>query len=438
MLVASRRLLSLIAMVPALAALGVPTQALAEPAAHLDLRTSGQGRIVAAITDATAEESAEVVCENLDVEQRATCRASYVPGRVVTLRADPFGSSSFGSWSDDRCPEERVCTLVIERGDQTVVASFSPQRLIVSVSNNTLTPGALTSTPPGLTCERDALDGPGVTLDGVKQFCKGDFALSTKVKLNADGPEPAWGPSVIRDDCDTIVDADCSLTVHSTRQVALNFGGPLDWDVGEPGDVGVAFRVAKDGTGSGTVRSESLDCGGSCDATLDFGDRQTLVADAERGSRFVRWRGACAASPRCTLAVGPVTRVTAVFDSLGTSPENQASSKPSGTKSQQSKRGPRSQPRFVARVGRVAVRGARPRRVHFTISVNARSSIRAVLENARGRRVSSRTWAVRRGKRVLRLSVPRHARRGTYVLKITARDRAGDVKRFERRVHVRR
>jgi hypothetical protein len=273
----------------------------------------------------------------------------------------------------------------------------------------------------------------------------GEFDLSTTVKLNATGMDPEWGPGVFGDDCDAIEGAECSLKVHSRRLVGLQFGLPHVWDLGQPGDVGVVFRVAKDGTGSGTVRSRSLDCGDSCDATLDFGDRQTLVATAERGSRFVRWSGACKASPRCTLAVGPVTRVTAVFDSEGRPPET----KPSGTNGsdaepprstpQQSKRERRSSSAFAASVSRrIVVRGARSRRVLFTVGVNARSSIRAVLENARGRRVSSHNWSVRRGKRVLQLRVPTSAGRGTYVLKITARDRTGNVKQFKRRVRLHR
>jgi hypothetical protein len=128
-----------------------------------------------------------------------------------------------------------------------------------------------------------------------------------------------------------------------------------------------------------------------------------------------------------------------VFDTVGkpagTTP---AGTTPAGTKPQRSKRGEGTRAPFVARVGPIVVPGAGPRRVHFTVSVNARSSIRAVLENARGRPVSSRTWQVERGERVLRLRVPRRARRGSYVLRITARHKAGDIKRFTRRVRLRR
>ncbi|MEA2233251.1 MAG: hypothetical protein QOD83_3067 [Solirubrobacteraceae bacterium] len=435
MLVGNRRLLDLIAVVGTLASLGLPAQSLPAPA-HLDLRVKGQGRIVATIEQPTAAEQADVACIN-------SCPLDYLPDRVVTLKAEGLGAASFGFWSDDRCPPGPVCKLVIDSDDQTVVASFSPQPVLVAVSNNSLKPGSLTSTPPGLTCDHE------FTLPGMKQLCHGEFPLSTEVKLKAEGVTPVWGPGLDGHPCDAVEGATCSLTVRSQRRVALNFGGPKVWPTSDPGDIGVVFRVAKDGTGSGTVRSQLLDCGASCHASIGFGKPQTLVADAARGSRFVGWRGACDASPRCTLEVGPVTRITAVFDSASPpgsqppetkSPEIKASgTQPVTSQPEQSKQRPRSQSPFVARVGRrIVVRGVPPRRILFTVGVNARSSIRAVLANARGQLVSSHTWTVGSGSRMLRLGLPRRARRGTYVLKVTARDGADNVKRFERRVRLRR
>jgi hypothetical protein len=83
------------------------------------------------------------------------------------------------------------------------------------------------------------------------------------------------------------------------------------------------------------------------------------------------------------------------------------------------------------------VRGTRPRRILFRVTVNARSSIRVVLAKAHGRTVTSRSWNVRPGIRALHLPVPKRAERGAYVLTITARDGAGAVERFQRRVRLR-
>jgi hypothetical protein len=232
--------------------------------------------------------------------------------------------------------------------------------------------------------------------------------------------------------------------------VRVKFGEPSPYPEPPPedSDVGVVFRVARRGTGSGTVRGTAggLDCGRKCSAILDFGSEQTLVADPDHGSRFVRWRGACATAPRCTLAVGPVTRVTALFAKERPPVSRPTTSGPLASRPSRSAPAPRSprqaqgpERRFIVLVGRrVAVRGVRPRRVTLPVRVNARSSIRLVLEHTRGHLVSSRTWEVRRGRRVLRLRVPARARRGTYVLRIKAQDRRGHVKGFERRVRLRR
>jgi hypothetical protein len=123
-----------------------------------------------------------------------------------------------------------------------------------------------------------------------------------------------------------------------------------------------------------------------------------------------------------------VTRVTAVFDAV----------KPLASQSQPPTRAPKSKQQFVAVVGQPVVRGVRPRRILITVRVNAPSSIAAMLTSARRRRVIYHSWQVASGSRVLRLSAPKRARRGMYVLRLTARDRDGHVKRFERRVRLRR
>jgi hypothetical protein len=425
---------SMIALVGALTALGFPTQPLADPPAEsallvLVVNTPGQGSIVTTIEDA-AGDITKVVCRD------QKCPARYRAGQVLTLRAHAYGFSKFGFWSDDRCPPKPVCTLAMDPGEQAVVATFTPQLLSVLLSNDSVERGQLTSEPEGeppnpfwgQSCESDEIASNVHSQVWCREF---PASKETGVKLTGKGIEPFW----LADDdaCDAIVGTECSLVPNSRRQVALHFGGPVV-PFSSPGDLDVMFRIAKGGTGSGTVRSESLDCGDKCEKELRFGERQTLVANAEASSRFVGWRGACAASPQCELNAGPVTRVTAVFDTVG----KPSGTTPSGTTPQRSKRGGSTQTPFVARIGRILVPGARPRRVHFTVSVNARSSIRAVLENARGRPVSSRAWEVERGERVLRLRVPRRARRGSYVLKITARHKPDDVERFTRRVRLRR
>jgi Subtilase family/Divergent InlB B-repeat domain len=76
------------------------------------------------------------------------------------------------------------------------------------------------------------------------------------------------------------------------------------------------LTVARSGTGSGTVGASgaAIQCGLFCRDRLDAGAVVTLAAIPARGSRFLRWRGACR-GPRPTCLVrmtGPATAV-AVF-----------------------------------------------------------------------------------------------------------------------------
>jgi hypothetical protein len=52
--------------------------------------------------------------------------------------------------------------------------------------------------------------------------------------------------------------------------------------------------------------------------------------------------------------------------------------------------------------------------------------------------VTTHIWKLEPGRRELRLRVPRRARQGRYLLRVTARDRHGHAKRFERDVRLRR
>jgi hypothetical protein len=447
----NRRLLGLIVLTCTFAATGAAAPSLADPpTAGLGLFANGPGRIVATMEGTAKEGARTVVCMSND----SSCGATYRVGQLVTLKAVPDrGSSSFEFWSDDRCPQRPECKISVESSGD-VVASFSPQLVSVAIFNYSGDPAIVRSTPSGLTCMVPANDS---------QMCIGEFALFTSVKLAAQGVSPGWGT-----ECDTRAAATCSLTVHSKRDVGVNFSEPPPsgggvGQIGQPlRSVGLIFRVATLGTGSGTVRSASrdLDCGRRCTTNLGFGSQQTLIARPDRGSRFVRWRGACTTAPKCTLEVGPVTRVTAVFAKADlpvsrppvSNPSPPAAplpgppvSKPPGANPTASNPRPaplqpqRPQRPFVVQVDRrVVVRGVRPQRVAVTVRVNARSSMRLMLENTRGHVVTSDTRYIRRGRRVLLLSVPEHAKAGKYLLTIEAQDEHGHLKRFKRSVRLRR
>jgi hypothetical protein len=76
-----------------------------------------------------------------------------------------------------------------------------------------------------------------------------------------------------------------------------------------------ALQVARAGTGSGRVSSApaGIDCGGSCAASFAGGTQVTLTAEADGGSSFAGWEGACSGTGACTVTMDAARSVTARF-----------------------------------------------------------------------------------------------------------------------------
>jgi hypothetical protein len=74
--------------------------------------------------------------------------------------------------------------------------------------------------------------------------------------------------------------------------------------------------VSRAGRGSGTVGGSGaeIQCGEFCSDRLDAGTVVTLTAAPSRGSRFLRWRGACRGTRRyCAVRMSARTTAVAVF-----------------------------------------------------------------------------------------------------------------------------
>ena len=358
----------------------------------------------------------------------------FTQGDVVTLTAISAETTSFTGWSDDRCPAGpvRTCTLTLD-SEQSVVALFSPLSLTVR-TNYPAEPleaydqGVVTITPAG---------GPQCTAidNGLLNEC-GPYPLFSVLAVTATGNAPQWDP----DHCTGPVQtggqganatATCTVVLLGNQHVGVGFSGagpPLL----VPGRVDVTFRVRTRGSGSGTVKGPGIDCGTDCSTKVRFGDPVTLLAVADEGSRFVRWRGGCGTSAKCPLQANDTTP-SAEFERLARSSER-------APKGQAPPRASARRARFSARVGKITTsgRGSR-RRIRIPVAVSAAAGAHARLVRD-GRRVASLKRSVAPGgTRILRLRVPSRARSGRYVLKLTIRasDGSGSV-RVQRRVRVRR
>jgi hypothetical protein len=73
------------------------------------------------------------------------------------------------------------------------------------------------------------------------------------------------------------------------------------------------LNVSIGGSGRGAVTGGGISCPSSCSSSYPRGTPVTLSATPSPGSVFSGWGGSCAGSASCTLPIGRVTEVSAVF-----------------------------------------------------------------------------------------------------------------------------
>jgi hypothetical protein len=420
---------ALIAVLAICALVASPSAASPEPPAaaadaetvELDVIPNGNGTV-----SRDPSRGGSAACAG-SADELGHCSFDYARGEQVTLTAAPNAPGvRFVGWSDQRCPGTGPCVLRMDTDRQSVTALFSPQRIRVAYGG----PGTISTAENG-PCR------PAPEPDDVWLVECGEFEVLSRVTLRAEPTDssmpPQWNATGCEPPAPKRGDTTCTVTVNSVTWANVIFGGTPGGDMNPT--VSVRFRIVKSGSGSGTVRSESLDCGTSCAIERRFGGRETLVAAPAAGSSFAGWRGGCSTAPTCSLAIGPVTTVVAVFDAEGRSDGRSKGSEPSQSRTP----GPeRSRPgtRFVAGLRRVAVTGhGRHRRVLMRVRLNATARVAASLRRGR-RRVASRRWRVSAGSPLLRLRVAARARPGVYRLTLSLGDGDGHERRITRRVRL--
>lgn len=78
-------------------------------------------------------------------------------------------------------------------------------------------------------------------------------------------------------------------------------------------------HLAKAGSGSGRITSDPsyLDCGTSCETSLEYGEQLAFIADPDPGSKFSKWTGACAGQKAtCRITLTSDVTATATFTKL--------------------------------------------------------------------------------------------------------------------------
>jgi len=152
--------------------------------------------------------------------------------------------------------------------------------------------GSVSSSPAGIVCGAD---------------CTESFANGTVVTLTASADIESTFTGWSGGDC-TGTGA-CVVTMNEAKEVTATFT-LNQYDL----------SVSLDGTGSGFVNSTpaGIDCGTSCTANFDYGTVVTLTAEANIGSTFEGWGGACAGAGDCAVTMTETKAVTAIFKLIQT------------------------------------------------------------------------------------------------------------------------
>ena len=163
------------------------------------------------------------------------------------------------------------------------IAVPSPTLTVTKAGNGG---GAVTSSPPGITCGSD---------------CTQSYVLGTQVTLTAtpdagvlfagwSGACGGTGP--------------CTLTMDDAKAVTATFNLPT---------FPLTVTLAGNGTGTVTSSPSGIGCGSDCAENYTVGTHVSLTATPASGSLFAGWSGACSGTGPCAVTVDQAKAVTATF-----------------------------------------------------------------------------------------------------------------------------
>jgi hypothetical protein len=212
------------------------------------------------------------------------CTFKFDLDEVVALTAETDPDSLFSGWSDD-CSGE-TCSVTMD-GDKTVTANFSLILYALDITKIGSGSGTVTSDPAGIDCG---------------ETCSYEFNPDTIITLtavpDADSRFAGWTGGCSGEE------ETCQVTMDTVKTVSAEFIMQYD------------LTVTKTGSGSGTVTSvpAGIDCGENCSAKFDLDEVVALTAEADPGSRFAGWSGACTGTDAlCQITIDELKNVTANF-----------------------------------------------------------------------------------------------------------------------------
>jgi hypothetical protein len=321
------------------------------------------------------------------------CQNDYEHGTDVDLIATPAANWAFTGWSG-ACTGSLDCFVSMVQ-DQTVTATFERITHTVTVHKAGSGTGTVTSSPAGIDCGNDCIDGfnqgDDVTLTAAEDVgsvftgwsgnCTGTgtcdlgsinaakdvtatFELLHTVTVNNPDNSPLLPSGTVTSDVGGIsCPGTCQVLVVEGTQITLtaqpdngsalsSWGGDCngneptctltvdsDKTVSPTWVIGETLTVDTSGSsGTGTVTSAPawIDCGSTCSADFAMLSSVTLHAAADAGSAFTGWDSAdipfsCPGTGDCTVSMDQARNVTATFTKTYTLTVQRAGSGGAGT-----------------------------------------------------------------------------------------------------------
>jgi hypothetical protein len=237
-----------------------------------------------------------------------TCTFAFAADASVTLTSTADAGQVFAAWGG-ACVAAAVgpnCSITMSQ-TQTASARFTAMRAVVITSSGTDGRGRVTGAF-GLDCRVDGATTSGVCSANVPDgtavllTSEADGATQTRVEQRFGG----WGA-----DCASSSGASCTVT-PAGRNASVG-AGFLD---------GRSLTLTLEGDGGGRMSATNISCARnqgetprSCASTLPHGTVVRLTQQANAGSTFASWTGACVGQgTTCDVTMTQARSVTATFN----------------------------------------------------------------------------------------------------------------------------
>lgn len=142
----------------------------------------------------------------------------------------------------------------------------------------------------------------------------------------------AMPPGLAVDDSATATQGRVYVTSGNTTFASIYAYGPGAATTAPVALATASLSLAATGTGGGTVRTSALECTTSCEEEVPAGSTVSVSAQADPGSAFVGWSGACSGSaPSCEVQMESSAAVRATFTQAGSEGASSSSGTSQGT-----------------------------------------------------------------------------------------------------------